>query len=70
MRNTLIVYEGQRFKFAKGKKLRLFYSYRYTPALMRRLLAGQGIGIVQEWITKSEEEGVFLARKAPITRHQ
>jgi len=61
-RKVAVAYEGHRFAFRRGQHLRLFYSYRYTPQLLRKMLAAQGLSIEQEWITASEEEGVFLCR--------
>ncbi|HEX3857697.1 MAG TPA: L-histidine N(alpha)-methyltransferase [Verrucomicrobiae bacterium] len=55
--------ENKRFEFHRGESIRLFFSYRYTPALVRKLLGQHGLEISGEWIAKSEEEGVFLCRK-------
>lgn len=54
---------GERFEFAAGESLRLFFSYRHTPALVRALLAEHELQVVEEWITRSGEEGVFLVRR-------
>lgn len=59
-----IVVEGERFDFAPGETLRVFFSYRYTPERVRRLLSRHGLELLEQWITDSEEEGVFLCRKA------
>lgn len=56
--------EGGTFEFRAGENLQLFFSYRYTPALVRRWLQAHGIKVEDQWITKSEEEGVFLCRRA------
>lgn len=58
-----IAVEDQRFEFGRGDRIRLFFSYRYTPALVRDVLRKHGLGVVDQWITKSEEEGVFVCRK-------
>jgi uncharacterized SAM-dependent methyltransferase len=55
--------ESDRFKFSAGESVRLFFSYRYTPQTMRGLLREHGIAVQEQWITKSEEEGVFLCRR-------
>ena len=55
--------DGQRFNFKTGDSIRLFYSYRYTPERVRKILAVHGLEVCGEWIAKSEEEGVFLCRK-------
>ncbi len=57
---TLQVHE-QVFDFRPGETVRLFFSYRHTPDLMRTLLAEQGLTVLDHWVTRSEEEGVFLA---------
>ncbi len=55
--------DGVEFEFRVGEAVRMFFSYRYTPGLVRELLGGQGIGVVEQWVTKSGEEGVFLCRR-------
>lgn len=55
--------ESERFDFQTGDSIRLFFSYRYTPALVRTLLGRHGLEVYAEWITRSEEEGVFLCRR-------
>jgi uncharacterized SAM-dependent methyltransferase len=56
--------EAERFEFLAGESIRLFFSYRYTPHLVRSLLRGHAIEVQEQWITKSEEEGVFLCCRA------
>jgi uncharacterized SAM-dependent methyltransferase len=55
--------EDQTFDFAAGESIRLFFSYRYTPERVWRQLGRNGLEILGQWITKSEEEGVFLCRR-------
>lgn len=55
--------DGEIFKFLPGEKIRLFFSYRHTPELVRALLKPHGLAVVEQWISKSEEEGVFICRK-------
>jgi L-histidine Nalpha-methyltransferase len=55
--------DAERLRFGPQKSIRLFFSYRYTPAIVRSLLAEHGIEVVDQWIAKSEEEGVFLCRR-------
>lgn len=62
-RARTISVEDQAFNFQPTDKIRLFFSYRYTPTLVRNVLAKHGLAIVDQWITKSEEEGVFLCRR-------
>ena len=56
--------DEQRFRFPAGESIRLFFSWRHTPALVRRLLAEHGLRGLDQWITKSGEEGVFLVSRA------
>jgi len=55
--------EDQRFQFGAGKTIRLFFSYRHTPKLIEFLLRKHGIKVMDKWIAKSEEEGVFLCQR-------
>ncbi len=50
----------EQFGFRRGDNIRLFFSYRHTPALVRELLAPYGLQVLKEWVTHSGEEGVFL----------
>jgi uncharacterized SAM-dependent methyltransferase len=52
--------EGEQFAFRRGEDIRLFFSYRYTPERVRKLLSHYKLKVCQHWIAKSEEEGVFL----------
>jgi len=56
--------EGTRFEFGQGETIRLFFSYRYTPDRVRRSLTKHGFELREQWITDSEEEGVFLCRRS------
>jgi len=47
-------------EFQAGERLRLFFSYRHTPAQVRALLEQYGLAALDQWISRSEEEGVFL----------
>jgi hypothetical protein len=53
----------QEFSFVPGETIRLFFSYRYTPALARKILRRHGLEISGEWLAKSEEEAVFLCQR-------
>jgi L-histidine N-alpha-methyltransferase len=55
--------EDRRFDFAAGESIRLFFSYRFTPERVQRQLGRNGLEILGQWITQSEEEGVFLCRR-------
>jgi L-histidine N-alpha-methyltransferase len=52
--------ESKRFEFHAGDSIQLFFSYRYTPELVRKILAVYKLEVREQWIAKSEEEGVFL----------
>ncbi len=52
--------EDNVFAFKSGEKIRLFFSYRYTPERVRQLLASHKLEVCGQWIAESEEEGVFL----------
>jgi L-histidine N-alpha-methyltransferase len=62
-KRSVIQLPDERFEFHSGEMIRLFFSYRHTPKRLGQLLDEQGIKIFEQWITKSEEEGVFLCRK-------
>jgi hypothetical protein len=64
LRKRSVTVDGERFDFERGELLRLFFSYRYTPERAGRLLKARRLEILGQWITKSEEEGVFLCRKS------
>lgn len=53
--------DEHRVAFAAGDAIRLFFSYRHTPALVRELLEEEGLNVRGEWVAESGEEGVFLA---------
>jgi len=56
------------FDFRAGETFRLFFSYRYTPERVRKVLARYGLEVCDQWITSSEEEGVFLVERRSPTR--
>jgi len=64
-RTQRIEVDGERFDFRAGETLRLFFSYRYTPDRVREILARYGLEVREQWIARSEEEGVFLCRCSP-----
>ena len=55
--------DNESCKFRRGESIRLFFSYRYTPERVRKMLAEYDLEVCGQWIAKSEEEGVFLCRK-------
>jgi uncharacterized SAM-dependent methyltransferase len=59
-RSRWIEVDGERIDFRAGETIRLFFSYRYTPERVRKVLGRYGLEVCEQWITRSEEEGVFL----------
>jgi L-histidine N-alpha-methyltransferase len=55
--------ENEMFNFKAGETIRLFFSYRYTPARVCAILGRHELEVCGRWIAKSEEEGVFLCRR-------
>jgi L-histidine N-alpha-methyltransferase len=55
--------EDKILNFKSGEKIRLFFSYRYTPELAEKILDKFKLKICEQWISNSEEEGVFRCRK-------
>jgi uncharacterized SAM-dependent methyltransferase len=51
------------FIFRRGEKIRLFFSCRYTPERVWKVLAAHRLEVCEQWIAKSGEEGVFLCGK-------
>jgi len=62
-RSLRIEVDGETFDFHAGEVIQLFFSYRYTPERVRKILARYGLEVCDQWIAKSEEEGVFLCRR-------
>jgi L-histidine Nalpha-methyltransferase len=56
--------ENDVFALKPGEKIRLFFSYRYTPERVGKMLSARKLEVCEQWITESEEEGVFLCRKS------
>jgi L-histidine Nalpha-methyltransferase len=54
---------SKKFEFRRGEFMRLFFSYRHTPALANKILAKYGLAVLEQWITESGQEGVFLCRR-------
>jgi uncharacterized SAM-dependent methyltransferase len=66
-RSRRIEVDGERIDFRAGETIRLFFSYRYTPERVRKVLARYGLEVCDQWIAKSEEEGVFLVRRSGVS---
>ena len=54
----------ERFEFRQGENVRLFFSYRHTPALVQALVRAHGFTMICEFLAVSREEGAFLAKPA------
>jgi L-histidine Nalpha-methyltransferase len=54
--------DTEAIEFRAGESLRLFFSYRHTPERLRALLTQHSLAVIEQWIAKSGEEGVFLCR--------
>ena len=65
-RRRRIAVEGATFDFGPGDVFQLFFSYRYTPSRVCGTLAGHGLDVLDSWISRSGEEGVFLVRRHSI----
>ena len=62
-RSCRIKIESKEYAFHRGENIRLFFSYRYTAERVRKVLAPYELKVCDQWIAKSEEEGVFLCRR-------
>lgn len=62
-RKKRIIVDDASITFEKGESIRLFFSCRYTPKQVQNLLAGERLNVCAQWISDSEEEGIFLCRK-------
>jgi len=49
--------------FQAGERLRVFFSYRHTPDQALALLGQYGLNVLDQWICRSGEEGVFLCAR-------
>ena len=58
---ALALYE-EAFDFRKGEALEIFFSNRFTPAVMPQILSAAGFCVSQTWILDSQEEGIYLCR--------
>jgi uncharacterized SAM-dependent methyltransferase len=62
-RHRRIRIDDQTLDFLPQEQIRLFFSYRHTPELLRQLLRKHRLEITSEWAVPSGEEGVFIAQK-------
>ncbi len=52
--------DGREFRFCRGDSVRLFFSYRHTAESVGMLLKARGVSVLDRWLCRSGEEGVFL----------
>jgi len=50
--------------FREGETVRLFFSYRHTPAMVNELAKAVGLHVQEQWVTRSGEEGVFILNRS------
>jgi len=54
---------NERFEFRTGESVQLFFSYRHTSEHVRVLLGQHGIVVLEQWVIRSGEEGIFLCQR-------
>jgi hypothetical protein len=64
LRDRELIVHSEHFAFVLGDSVRLFFSYRHTPDKVRQLLQAHGLRVMEQWITASQEEGVFMCCKS------
>jgi len=52
---------GSAITFSPGESLRLFFSNRYTPALLRRVFELSNLKILNEWVSAEGDEGIIAS---------
>lgn len=57
-------WEGKIFEALKGKRLRLFFSLRYTVDGLRRMLGESGLSLGKGSVTPCKQEGVWRVRRS------
>ena len=58
-RSRRIEVDGETFYFRAGETIRLFFSYRYTPERVRKVLARYGLEVCGQWIAQVRGGGCF-----------
>ena len=59
----LALYE-ETFDFRKGEELEVFFSNRFTPAVLPLVLSDAGFNVRQAWVLDSQEEGIYLGQRS------
>lgn len=62
-RDRVIHLDEEKFTFREGDSLRVFYSYRHTPATVREWLAKEDIEVVEQQLSHEDQEGLFICRR-------
>ena len=62
LRDKSISLDGQTLNFSAGENLRLFFSNRYTPALLKQVFTRAKMKIPGEWISAGKTEGVIACQ--------
>jgi hypothetical protein len=57
---TTLGYGGQEWRCKKGERFGLFFSYRHTPARVKKLFARHHLVVRAQWLNTAGDEGVFL----------
>jgi L-histidine Nalpha-methyltransferase len=61
--NCRIIYNGEEFTYQQGESFRLFYSNRFQAGQLDKKLERRGLQILDRYLTRSEEEGVWVMKK-------
>ncbi len=61
-RDKSIWLDGHALNFSAGENLRLFFSNRYTPSLLKQVFARTKMKIPGEWISAGKTEGVIACQ--------
>ena len=59
LRNCTVALDNHELKFTTGENLRLFFSNRYTPALLKQVFAQAGLTALGFWLSPEKTEGVL-----------
>ncbi len=57
---TALRYGGKEWRCQKGERFGLFFSYRHTPARVKKLFARHRLVVQSQWLNAAGDEGVFL----------
>lgn len=63
-RSRQIQVDDSVYSFVRGDEIRLFFSYRHTPDRIELLAAKHRLNVLEQWVSASQEEGVFLLKRS------